>query len=149
MTEQSPPSWWCGLKSAPRRLQAGQSPSPPSWWCGLKCLPFCFARQHQGSPPSWWCGLKFFAYQKPYILLHVTTFVVVWIEMPSKRSQYVWYTVTTFVVVWIEICQKPNMQKPPTSPPSWWCGLKFKELKKSLETDESPPSWWCGLKSLF
>ena len=56
--------------------------------------------------------------------LHVTTFAVVWIEIrgiaPSASSR----VVTTFAVVWIEIVEIVRKTEVKRSPPSRWCGLK-------------------------
>ena len=76
--------------------------------------------------------------------------------------------VTTCVVVWIEILLPLNPVSFVSSPPAWWCGLKYHPFKKWLkdvshhlrggvdwnnikldaesELDMSPPAWWCGLK---
>ena len=56
----------------------------------------------------------------------VTTCVVVWIEIfrfwTDKRKG----KVTTCVVVWIEIINLHHQPFDGTSPPAWWCGLKFR-----------------------
>ena len=33
------------------------------------------------------------------------------------------------------------------SPPAWWCGLKFISGTPNCLKISSPPAWWCGLKS--
>ena len=144
----SPPAWWCGLKSSVRaccicavshHLRGGVDwnrlpyyrrrldiRSPPAWWCGLKSWGWNDQQAYGKSPPAWWCGLK-------YVIRPVCSIVDV---------------VTTCVVVWIEICLRPcspvrisrhhlrggvdwNSPIPSvsecslTSPPAWWCGLKF------------------------
>ena len=40
-----------------------------------------------------------------HYLYHVTTLVVVWIEIHNLSMFHLWITVTTLVVVWIEIAK--------------------------------------------
>ena len=56
----------------------------------------------------------------------VTTCVVVWIEISSASFRISNLSfVTTCVVVWIEIPGYPFHYAQFSSPPAWWCGLKF------------------------
>ena len=59
------------------------------------------------------------------LLLSVTTCVVVWIEIISLSAVCRLLCVTTCVVVWIEIFTMQAVFWHPSSPPAWWCGLKF------------------------
>ena len=57
----------------------------------------------------------------------VTTFAVVWIEISFLPAHPRRVGVTTFAVVWIEIGNKKDIRKFGLSPPSRWCGLKYKD----------------------
>ena len=101
------------------------------------------------SPPAWWCGLKFWSANDNPTLTHVTTCVVVWIEIPTTQVGRSSAIVTTCVVVWIEIYVPPIKIRPRIlSPPAWWCGLKFLCEPFCYMVVPSPPAWWCGLKSM-
>ena len=72
------------------------------------------------------------------------------------------------MVVWIEIPGYPFHYAQFSSPPAWWCGLKFimsefcsrsrvvttcvvvwieiTDIFFHTSTQRSPPAWWCGLK---
>ena len=77
------------------------------------------------SPPAWWCGLKYLLSQFRTHGHHVTTCVVVWIEIYVYGSYEYCLQVTTCVVVWIEIAMLSCWTAGKVSPPAWWCGLKF------------------------
>ena len=81
------------------------------------------------SPPAWWCGLKSYLDRDTPQHDHVTTCVVVWIEMVKVSIILVPDCVTTCVVVWIEITGWSALKKGLPSPPAWWCGLKLLSLR--------------------
>ena len=121
--------------------------SPPAWWCGLKLSSYFRSCRLRLSPPAWWCGLKFWSANDNPTLTHVTTCVVVWIEIPTTQVGRSSAIVTTCVVVWIEIYVPPIKIRPRIlSPPAWWCGLKFLCEPFCYMVVPSPPAWWCGLK---
>ena len=55
----------------------------------------------------------------------VTTCVVVWIEISDESGYLMGTGVTTCVVVWIEISILCYSVIGNSSPPAWWCGLKW------------------------
>ena len=73
--------------------------------------------------------------------------MVVWIEIFIISTFQLTYNVTTCVVVWIEIIYIIKRGGLSTSPPAWWCGLKYHPVRDSHACRRSPPAWWCGLKS--
>ncbi len=98
------------------------------------------------SPPSRWCGLKSHIQTNRIAMITVTTFAVVWIEIPSGFASHQISWVTTFAVVWIEIGRNKSHKRRIVSPPSRWCGLKSVIDTIGIEVSASPPSRWCGLK---
>ena len=55
------------------------------------------------SLPSWECGLKLCIFVDYTVLICVTPFVGVWIEIPQSVNALTNLSVTPFVGVWIEI----------------------------------------------
>ena len=120
--------------------------SPPSRWCGLKSAKTKSLNEMNSSPPSRWCGLKSPMICLIAIMLCVTTFAVVWIEIFIPIGFALGFIVTTFAVVWIEIDISQYADEYIASPPSRWCGLKYIQDNKFPPKKLSPPSRWCGLK---
>ena len=73
--------------------------------------------------------IEIFYRQLMMIIKYVTTFAVVWIEMANPCIKSGIQDVTTFAVVWIEIWQiTEGAEENARSPPSRWCGLKYRNF---------------------
>ena len=63
-----------------------------------------------------------------FLLVFVTPFVGVWIEIASAALNLLVLSVTPFVGVWIEITRMKYLRTSLPSLPSWECGLKCRAI---------------------
>ena len=142
--------------------------SLPSWECGLKSIYSLQSNLCPQSLPSWECGLKFTNTVHGCILLLVTPFVGVWIEikksvkmniasesLPSWECGLKYHSspilrisamVTPFVGVWIEICRNSSLVPQCSVTPFVGVWIEISKVLRSGWSNRSLPSWECGLK---
>ena len=126
---------WIEIANVPMAL-GGATGSLPSRECGLKSVYRSSDKSNLRSLPSRECGLKFANTVHGYILLLVTPFAGVWIEMEQRRKQLTISSRHSLrgSVDW-NIDVRISIHLPKQSLPSRECGLKFTKWDKLVEQD--------------